>query len=225
MIYFRKRFGRVFGKFPYNLSKLRISAISVTSPNAPTNFAAIGTSSSNINLTWTDNSSDETGFEIEVSTNGSSWSALTTKAANSTSHSHSGLAANSLRYYRIRSVNGGLGSSWSSTAIARSYVADYTASSEASVTADAYMVNEDEFLSVIEPGVLGNDIHPSESLIAVLTANPLYGSLSLGSDGSFNYTPDSDFFGTDFFKYQARDESLLYSTIVTVTIVVVEQPD
>ena len=57
-------------------------------PNAPTsvNATVSATSGSDtIDLTWTDNSTDETGFEIERSDDGgTSWSAISTTAANVT---------------------------------------------------------------------------------------------------------------------------------------------
>ena len=77
-------------------------------PNAPDNFAAIASSSSAVSLSWTDNSTDETGFEIERSFNGTSgWVTLTTTAANVTGYSNTLLAASTQYYYRGRAVNAG----------------------------------------------------------------------------------------------------------------------
>lgn len=81
-------------------------------PIAPSNFVATPISSTRIDLSWTDNSSDETGFEIQRSTDGSTWSALTTTAADAVSYSNTSLANGTLYYYRIR-ANGLFGnSSW-----------------------------------------------------------------------------------------------------------------
>ena len=46
-----------------------------------------------------------------------------------------------------------------------------------------------------------------------------HGALTLNSDGSFTYTPDQDFFGSDSFTYHANDGSS-NSNIATVTITV-----
>ena len=74
-------------------------------------------------------------------------------------------------------------------------------------------------------GVLTNDTDPeSNPLTAVLVANPTNGSLTLNADGSFVYTPDPNFDGTDTFTYRANDGTQ-NGNIATVTIDVVGAPD
>jgi VCBS repeat-containing protein len=69
-------------------------------------------------------------------------------------------------------------------------------------------------------GVLSNDYDPDGNpIVAVLSAAPLHGELTLDATGSFSYTPASDFSGIDVFSYRASDGTLL-STITTVTITV-----
>ena len=51
-----------------------------------------------------------------------------------------------------------------------------------------------------------------------LTA-PAHGSLSLASDGSFTYTPDTDYRGPDSFTYKAND-GLEDGNTVTVSLVI-----
>lgn len=71
--------------------------------NAPSNLVATAVSTSQINLTWTDNSTDESGFEVEWSANGTSgWTLLATVAAGVQAYSHTGLAPGTRRYYRLR---------------------------------------------------------------------------------------------------------------------------
>lgn len=56
--------------------------------------------------------------------------------------------------------------------------------------------------------VLSNDYDPEgNGLIAQLVSGPAHGSLTLNTDGSFTYTPDADFHGTDGFQYEACDPS------------------
>ncbi len=74
-------------------------------PSAPSNLAAAAVSSTQINLSWTDNSTDETGFLIERSLNNTVWSEITSVAANIKSYQNTGLTASTLYYYRIRSYN------------------------------------------------------------------------------------------------------------------------
>ena len=45
-------------------------------------------------------------------------------------------------------------------------------------------------------------------------------SLTLNANGSFNYTPTSNFGGTETFTYKAKDSTLLESNVATVTIAV-----
>ena len=69
-------------------------------------------------------------------------------------------------------------------------------------------------------GVLANDTDPQgDPLTADLLASTTNGTLSLGSDGSFTYTPNSGFVGTDSFVYQA-DNGIYVSSPTTVSITV-----
>jgi hypothetical protein len=75
-------------------------------PLAPSGLSANAVSNSQINLSWTDNSSDETGFEIERKTGaGGTWAQIATPAANATSYSDTALTASTQYYYRILAVN------------------------------------------------------------------------------------------------------------------------
>jgi large repetitive protein len=91
-------------------------------------------------------------------------------------------------------------------------------------TPDAYGMRADTTLSVPSPGFLGNDLDPDgETLTATTIVDGVdNGSLSAFADGSFNYTPDAGFTGTDSFQYRMQDASGNVSAPVTVTIEVVE---
>src|SRR5690606_29372129 len=70
------------------------------------------------------------------------------------------------------------------------------------------------------PGVLANDTDADgDALTAVLVTGPTNGSLTLNEDGSFTYTPNEDFHGTDSFTYQASDGGQV-SAEATVVITV-----
>jgi hypothetical protein len=86
--------------------------------------------------------------------------------------------------------------------------------------ADSYGVDEHSTLAVPAPGPLGNDTDPDgDPLHAVLLSGPAHGSLSLQPDGTFAYTPDQGFSGTDTFTYAASD-GLDDSGAATVSITV-----
>jgi surface protein len=81
-----------------------------------------------------------------------------------------------------------------------------------------YETNFNTVLNVEAPGVLDNDTDPDHNTLTVsLEDNVTNGTLTLNDDGSFVYTPATNFFGSDSFTYKAYDGSL-YSNIATVTI-------
>ncbi|MCD6706871.1 MAG: S8 family serine peptidase [Thiobacillus sp.] len=85
---------------------------------------------------------------------------------------------------------------------------------------DAWSMEAGTTLDVAAPGVLGNDGDADgDQLTAVLDAGPASGSLALNGDGSFSYTPDAGFAGTDSFAYRAFDGAL-HSDPATVSITV-----
>ncbi len=90
----------------------------------------------------------------------------------------------------------------------------------------SFVTPEDTPLSVVvSEGVLANDSDPwDDPLTAEQPSDPAHGSVSLASDGSFTYTPDGDWTGTDTFTYQASD-GLWYSDPATVTITVTPVSD
>ena len=89
--------------------------------------------------------------------------------------------------------------------------------------ADSYTTKEDTPLSVEKPGVLSNDTDPDsgDTLGAVLVSGPSHAaSFALNADGSFSYTPASNYNGPDSFTYKARDGHDADSAPVTVGITV-----
>jgi VCBS repeat-containing protein len=87
---------------------------------------------------------------------------------------------------------------------------------------DAYVTDEDTPLTVPAPGVLGNDTDVDDDPLVLLTdtvVGPEHGVLVLSEDGSFTYTPDVNFNGSDSFQYRVRDE-LDYSNWATVSITI-----
>lgn len=88
---------------------------------SPTGLAATAQSSSNIALSWSDNSTTEAGFTVERSSNGSTWSSLATVGANVSSYNNTGLSPNSTWFYRVRAFAGAETSAWSNTATATTF--------------------------------------------------------------------------------------------------------
>ena len=85
----------------------------------PSGLVANAISSSQITLNWTDNSSDETGFKIERSPDGSTaWTQIAAPAANAVSFVDAGLVHASTYYYRVSATSAGGDSAYTGTASA-----------------------------------------------------------------------------------------------------------
>src|SRR5215211_5031000 len=85
-------------------------------PAAPSNLTATTVSSSQINLSWTDNANNENGFKVEQSTDGTTFTQIAMLGSNSVSFSVTGLAASTTYFYRVVSFNDAGNSSFSNTA-------------------------------------------------------------------------------------------------------------
>jgi VCBS repeat-containing protein len=85
---------------------------------------------------------------------------------------------------------------------------------------DSYSTNEDTSLVIAGPGILGNDTDVDvEPLSAILVTGPAHGTLVLNSDGSFTYTPEANYNGSDSFTYKANDGTA-DSNVATVNLTV-----
>ena len=83
---------------------------------APTSATATAVSSTQINLTWIDNSASETGYKIERKTgSGGTYAQIDQVGPNMQSYTDSGLAPNTKYFYRIRATNGTIDSAYSNT--------------------------------------------------------------------------------------------------------------
>lgn len=72
----------------------------LTTPVTPSNLAASAASKSRINLSWSDNSNNESGFYIYISTNGTSWSKLP-GSTTSTNAAVTGLRSRTTYYFQV----------------------------------------------------------------------------------------------------------------------------
>jgi len=87
---------------------------------------------------------------------------------------------------------------------------------------DRYATLGNELLSIPEPGVLANDILNEALLLPFAGTTIAGGTISLNSDGSFDYLPPEDYVGLDSFEYTL--EGVVGNDSATVTIEVLEPP-
>jgi aryl-phospho-beta-D-glucosidase BglC (GH1 family) len=91
-------------------------------------------------------------------------------------------------------------------------VADfYTNSGTLTINSNSGVLDNDQDINLGQPGI---------SLTAVLVSNPANGQLVLNTNGSFTYTPNVGFTGTDTFRYRDFDGFVNSANIATVSILV-----
>ncbi|MFZ2278599.1 MAG: fibronectin type III domain-containing protein, partial [Prosthecobacter sp.] len=90
---------------------LAFTSAAVAAPNAPTYLAAYAYDATNVVLLWNDNSTDETGFEVQYNTGGG-WATATVEATNAT-YTVLGTPAGFSAQYQVRATNGSGNSAFS----------------------------------------------------------------------------------------------------------------
>ena len=101
----------------------RIGPSLPASPAAPSGLSATAITSSAIDLTWSDQSSNETGFKIERKTGVGAFAQIATVGPNTTTYADSGLTAGTAYSYQVRAYNTGGNSTYSNTASATTQTA------------------------------------------------------------------------------------------------------
>lgn len=76
-----------------------------TVPATPSSLSASTINASQISVSWSDNSNNETNFLLDRQINGGTWTQIATPATNATSYTDSGLSIGVAYNYRIRATN------------------------------------------------------------------------------------------------------------------------
>lgn len=90
-------------------------------PATPSGLGAAPASDSQVDLTWVDNSSDETLFKVERRQGAGSFVQVADVSPNATAYSDTGLAGNTTYAYRVRAANPDARSTYSGEATATTY--------------------------------------------------------------------------------------------------------
>lgn len=88
-----------------NFSRSQEVTINTSPPAAPSNFSININDETELMLTWTDGSSNESGFSIQRSVDGGIFSEIAVCPANSTSYTDTAVAAGHTYTYRVQAVN------------------------------------------------------------------------------------------------------------------------
>jgi VCBS repeat-containing protein len=180
-------------------------------PPAPPIAAAATTQANAIALNWQDRSHNEWGFEIQrrvgidPATAGpeDGWSPLITVGPNVVTFTDSSLLPGTNYQYRIRAFNDN-----GSSGYQVSQAVQTRQNRLPIATADSYSMTEDKVLTIpAAKGLLINDRDPDGDalVVAQIRSGPEHGQLQWSADGSFTYTPEHNYAGSDRFEYVLRD--------------------
>ncbi len=104
------------------------------------------------------------------------------------------------------------------TAIFADQVIDLAGSAAPTAVNDVFVVTTGGALTLTAAQLTSNDIDADDTdLDAVVTDDPRHGTLTTNADGSFTYTPNAGFSGSDSFSYRAFD-GIFHSNVATVTL-------
>jgi alpha-tubulin suppressor-like RCC1 family protein len=109
---------RVRASNPCGDSAAAESSVLVAPPPVASNLTATAVPVNQARLSWTDNSTDETGFKIERSLDGTHFTQIAQLSANTTSYLNRGLFPGTTYYYRVRAYKSTGGSAPSNVAVA-----------------------------------------------------------------------------------------------------------
>ncbi len=117
-------------------------AVQQPPPAAPSDLTTHAVSATRIELSWTDNASDESRFQVERSENGGGWAVLQDSLpANTTTYADTGLAAGVQFRYRVRACAGTRCSAYSAEATASTVTAPAAPSGLAIIDTSASTVS------------------------------------------------------------------------------------
>jgi len=105
-------------------------------PGTPSDLVAGMSTSTSATLTWISHSNNETGFQIDASTDGVNFTQIGAVGATVTTYAVTGLSVNSIYYFRVRAINGATTGFNSNVAVFSTQTPVLTAPTPTSATGD-----------------------------------------------------------------------------------------
>jgi hypothetical protein len=151
-----------------------------TIPAAPSNLAVTSATRSRVSLSWVDNSTNETGFVIQRSTNGNNWTQVGTVGAGVTTFTDNTVSKNRTYSYRVYAYNSLGNSAYSNTVTGVTpHIETGTPNTAAAATAAAGAVADGPASS---PGAVAH----SAAVVPAHASVTAPDAITLGSPGGTN---------------------------------------
>ena len=140
---------------------------------------------SSVLLSWSDNANNETGYSVERSSDGRTFTQIAQAGANAGSWTDTGLSGGALYYYRVRAFNSYGNSAYSNTASAQTQLDTSNAAPTVTISSPSNTSTFDYGTPVTFSGS-ANDAQDGSLTTAIRWTSSLDGQL--GSGGSFSRT-------------------------------------
>ena len=150
-----------------------------TVPFPPTDLTATVVSTTQVNLTWVDKSTNEVGFKVERKTATTNFALIATLGADITSYSDNGLTPNTAYIYRVYSYN--------SVGPSPTYSNEVTATTIGLPILSTNAVSNLTDISAISGGIITNDggsVITARGVVWSTTQNPTISLITKTTDGT-----------------------------------------
>jgi len=166
---------------------IRVDNTPVTAPADPSQLSATAIAHDRVDISWSDNSNDETGFELQRATNGGSFSTTWTLGAGVTSFSDESVSELTTYQYRVRALKGATPSDFSN--IDSVMTPEQPAGGSIDLSANGFKVKGRQQVDLNWSGSSADnvEIHRNGSVIAASTANDGFYNDNIGVKGAGTY--------------------------------------
>ena len=164
---------------------IRVDNAPVTPPADPTGLGANAIAYNQVNLNWSDNASDETGYEVQRRVSGGSFSMVATLAAGANSYNDTSVSKLTSYDYQVRALKGATQSGFSNTASATTPDQPVGA---ISLSANGFKVKGKQQVDLTWSGssAIDVDILRDGNIISTTTNNGAYND-NIGAKGGATY--------------------------------------